>query len=95
MAEPELLGAVRHTDEVLDDLRLIDAAGGFGSGGVATKVAAARMAAYSGQQLEWDQALNGQDDLFPKTLAWDAAPPVVPDENGYYPRAMPGITKVL
>jgi glutamate 5-kinase len=48
VAEPELLGAVRHTDEVLDDLRLTDAAGAFGSGGVATKVAAARMAAYSG-----------------------------------------------
>ena len=48
VAEPELLGAVRHTDEVLDALRLGSDAGTFGSGGVATKVAAARMAAYSG-----------------------------------------------
>jgi predicted dehydrogenase len=54
-----------------------------------------RMACYSGQQLEWDQALNGQKDLFPETLAWDALPKVLPDENGYYPRAMPGITQVL
>ena len=48
VAEPELLSAVRHTDEVLDELRRASDAGSFGSGGVATKVAAARMAAYSG-----------------------------------------------
>lgn len=54
-----------------------------------------RMACYSGQQLEWDQAMNGQVDLFPETLSWDAPPKVLPDANGYYPRAMPGITKVL
>ncbi len=44
----ELLPAVRHTDEVLDQLRLSSSQGRFGSGGVATKVAAARMAAWSG-----------------------------------------------
>jgi glutamate 5-kinase len=44
----ELLSAVRHTDEVLDKLRLSSSRGTFGSGGVATKVAAARMAAWSG-----------------------------------------------
>lgn len=44
----ELLSAVRHTDEVLDGLRLSSSRGTFGSGGVATKVSAARMAAFSG-----------------------------------------------
>lgn len=48
VAEPELLNAVRHTDEVLDELRGVSEAGEFGSGGVASKVAAARMAAFSG-----------------------------------------------
>jgi glutamate 5-kinase len=48
VAEPELLGAVRHSDEILDGLHVTGVAGTFGSGGVATKVAAARMAAYSG-----------------------------------------------
>ncbi len=43
----ELLGAVRHTDQILD-LVARGSAGPFGSGGVATKVAAARMAAWSG-----------------------------------------------
>ncbi len=46
--DPELLSAIEHTDAVLDDLRLRSAAGTLGSGGVATKVAAARMAAWSG-----------------------------------------------
>ena len=48
VAEPELLSAIRHTDEILDELRSGSEAGVHGSGGVATKVAAARMAAYSG-----------------------------------------------
>ncbi len=44
----ELLTAVRHTDEVLDRLRATTSRGTFGSGGVATKIAAARIAAWSG-----------------------------------------------
>ena len=47
-ADAELLTAVRHTDQVLDELRKSSSRGTFGSGGVATKVAAARMAAWSG-----------------------------------------------
>ncbi len=43
----ELLRAVRHTDEVLDEV-VHGPSGPLGSGGVATKVAAARMAAWSG-----------------------------------------------
>ncbi len=45
--DAELLGAVRHTDEVLDEVQR-GGAGPLGSGGVATKVAAAKMAAWSG-----------------------------------------------
>jgi glutamate 5-kinase len=46
LGEAELLGAVRHTDQVLD--RLTGNIGPLGSGGAATKVAAARIAAWSG-----------------------------------------------
>lgn len=46
--EPVLLSAVRHTDEILDELRVGSGRGVFGSGGIATKVSAARMAAWSG-----------------------------------------------
>jgi glutamate 5-kinase len=44
----QLITAVRDTDEVLDALHLNGAAGALGSGGAATKIAAARMAAWSG-----------------------------------------------
>lgn len=47
-ADVELLTAVRHTDEILDQLWRRSGKGVLGSGGVATKVAAARMAAWSG-----------------------------------------------
>jgi glutamate 5-kinase len=45
--DAELITAVRHTDEALDEV-VQGAPGPLGSGGVATKVAAARMAAWSG-----------------------------------------------
>lgn len=45
LGEAELLSAVRHADDLLDRLSGV---GPLGSGGVATKVAAARMAAWSG-----------------------------------------------
>ncbi|RPI20492.1 MAG: glutamate 5-kinase [Actinobacteria bacterium] len=48
VADAELLSAVRDTDAVLDDLRRRSGTGALGSGGVATKVAAARMAAFGG-----------------------------------------------
>lgn len=46
--DAQLLRAVRHSDEVLDRLRRSSGTGTYGSGGVGTKVAAARMAAFSG-----------------------------------------------
>ncbi len=46
-ADAELLGALRHNDAVLDELAS-GGSGPLGSGGVGTKVIAARMAAWSG-----------------------------------------------
>jgi predicted dehydrogenase len=54
-----------------------------------------RMATYSGQVLEWDIALNSGLDLQPKVYDWNAAPPIVPNEDGFYPVAIPGITKYI
>lgn len=54
-----------------------------------------RMATYSGQIINWDEALNSEIDLMPKKFAWDAEPPVKPNADGYYPYAIPGQTKVL
>jgi len=54
-----------------------------------------RMATYSGQIVKWDDAINSPTSLFPEKLSWDAQPPILPDADGNYPVAMPGITKVL
>ncbi|MGH9695681.1 MAG: gfo/Idh/MocA family oxidoreductase, partial [Bryobacteraceae bacterium] len=47
-----------------------------------------RMAAYTGQQITWDQAMNSQERIFPDHLDWQGSLPVAP-------RAQPGITKFL
>jgi predicted dehydrogenase len=52
-----------------------------------------RMATYSGQVLEWDKVLSAGLDLSPKNFDWAAAPPVLPDSNGLYQIATPGLTK--
>jgi myo-inositol 2-dehydrogenase / D-chiro-inositol 1-dehydrogenase len=54
-----------------------------------------RMATYSGQMITWDEAINSEHKLVPDTFGWDVKPPVLPDQNGFYPVPMPGITKVL
>ncbi|AHM58758.1 putative dehydrogenase [Flammeovirgaceae bacterium 311] len=54
-----------------------------------------RYATYSGHLIKWDDALNSNVSLMPDTLAWDATPKVLPTEDGFYPIAIPGKTKVL
>lgn len=44
----EFVNAVQHNDALLDELYRASSKGGFGSGGITTKIAAARMAAWSG-----------------------------------------------
>lgn len=44
----EFVSAVQHNDALLDELYRRSSKGGFGSGGITTKIAAARMAAWSG-----------------------------------------------
>lgn len=54
-----------------------------------------RMATYSGQVINWDEAMASDMSLMPERFAFDAQPPVMPDENGNYPAPVPGKTKVL
>src|ERR1041384_7386161 len=46
-----------------------------------------RMAAYTGQQVTWDQAMNSQEKLVPENLEWNGKLDVAP-------RAVPGVTKL-
>ncbi len=52
-----------------------------------------RMATYSGQQVVWDKAINSGINLHPAEYAWDAVMPTMPDANGLYAVAVPGITR--
>jgi len=47
-----------------------------------------RMAAYTGQEITWEMALNSTENLAPRKIAWDAPAPVAP-------MAMPGQTKFV
>lgn len=38
----------------------------------------ARMSAYTGKTLSWEEALNSQESLSPETYTWDAKPPASP-----------------
>jgi predicted dehydrogenase len=48
----------------------------------------ARMAAYTGDEITWEMAMNSQEDLTPPSYDWNAKLPVPPV-------ALPGITKYL
>jgi predicted dehydrogenase len=54
-----------------------------------------RMVTHSGQKITWDEAIASTRVLAPESYAWDAAPPVVPDDAGNYPVPIPGSTQVL
>ncbi|MCA9076184.1 MAG: Gfo/Idh/MocA family oxidoreductase [Planctomycetaceae bacterium] len=54
-----------------------------------------RMCTYSGKEITWEQAINSEKSIMPKSFAWDALPPTTPDENGEYPIPVPGVTKVV
>ena len=51
-----------------------------------------RMATYTGQVITWEQVMASQESLAPDNLTWNTEPPVKPDEEGWYPVAVPGTT---
>ena len=53
-----------------------------------------RMANYSGQEVRWDDAMASNQKLVPEGLVDFSSPaPVMPDAEGRYPVAIPGVTK--
>ena len=54
-----------------------------------------RMASYSGKAITWDDAMNGTKVLVPEINSFEDIPPILPDEDGFYPIAEPGVTEVL
>lgn len=54
-----------------------------------------RMATYSGQVIEYEDAINSDLKLVPEELGWDVEPPVLPNGDGFYSAPIPGETKVI
>jgi hypothetical protein len=56
-----------------------------------------RMATYSGEEVTWEQATQSELELAPglAEMTMESAPPVLPDEDGNYPIAMPGTAKAF
>jgi predicted dehydrogenase len=54
----------------------------------------ARMAAYTGKQLTWEEAMKSTELLGPANLSWDTEPPVEPGPDGLYPAPVPGLTRI-
>ena len=47
-----------------------------------------RMAAYTGQEITWEQAMNSQQAIVPEQLDWKM-------KLDFPPMAMPGVTKFI
>ncbi len=54
-----------------------------------------RLVDYTGQAITWEDGLNSKEDLSPSRYALDADPPIMPDADGRYPIAIPGVTKFV
>ena len=39
--------------------------------------------------------MNSKEILVPENLSWDSVPPTIPDSDGNYTIAKPGITKFI
>lgn len=52
-----------------------------------------RLATYSGKVVEFEKELNSGLSLIPVQFDFNAQPPVVPNADGLYPVAVPGITQ--
>ncbi len=53
-----------------------------------------QMAAYTGQEVTWEQLQKAKFSYSLPRYGWDVTPPVKPGPNGQYPAALPGITKL-
>ena len=54
-----------------------------------------RIACYTGKVIKWDKALQSNIDLMPSKYTWDTLPKVLPNADGFYPVAVPGVNTEL
>ncbi|MGL6225921.1 MAG: Gfo/Idh/MocA family protein [Thermoguttaceae bacterium] len=53
-----------------------------------------RMSVFSGKEIHWEEAIQSTREEFPglDQITWETQPPVLPNEQGEYPIAIPGET---
>ncbi len=54
-----------------------------------------RMATYSGEMINWDDAIKSEKLLMSPEVTWSSTPPSVPNAEGKYPIPTPGVTEVI
>lgn len=80
----ELFAAIAKKDYKFDDTE---------NGAKSTMTAIlGRMATYSGNVLEFEKTLNSGLSIMPTQFDFNALPPIVPNADGFYPVAVPGVT---
>lgn len=52
-----------------------------------------RMATYTGEVINWDEAMKSEKILMPKEVSWESTPPTLPGADGQYPIPTPGQSK--
>jgi len=83
-------------DELFASIRSGDVISDTENGAKSTMTAImGRMATYSGQVIQWDEAIKSDILLVSDDISWDNKPPVLPNEDGYYPTPVPGETTVI
>ena len=50
-----------------------------------------RIACYTGKVITWDKALQSNIDLHPDKYSWDTLPKTLPNADGFYQVAVPGV----
>ena len=50
---------------------------------------------HTGIEITWDEALRSKKVANPERYSFDADPPTLPDQDGNYPVAVPGLTKFI
>ncbi len=54
-----------------------------------------RMVGYTGKRITWDQAINSKQTLGLEKYSMGTTPPVMPNKDGKYELAIPGVTPFL
>ncbi|MCH7408474.1 Gfo/Idh/MocA family oxidoreductase [Belliella sp. DSM 111904] len=54
-----------------------------------------RAATYSGKVVSWDDCMASELNLMPDKLGWSELPKSLPNEEGFYPIAVPGKSKMI